>query len=86
MLFLYLCFFSLGFYLFLNINITVVHFIHQRIFPRFPETQDDLEAITNEIKKMANNARNKLKSEPYTCADLRGSFGYTTLTHKYCIL
>lgn len=29
----------------------------------FPETQDDLEAITNDIKKMANNARNKLKSE-----------------------
>lgn len=29
----------------------------------FAETQDDLEAITNEIKKMANNARNKLKSE-----------------------
>ena len=27
------------------------------------ETQDDLEAITNDIKKMANNARNKLKSE-----------------------
>ncbi|TNM99243.1 hypothetical protein fugu_013807 [Takifugu bimaculatus] len=26
------------------------------------ETQDDLEAITNEIKKMANNARNKLKT------------------------
>lgn len=27
------------------------------------ETQDDLEAITNEIKKAANNARNKLKSQ-----------------------
>uniref|UniRef100_A0A3P9ICT9 t-SNARE coiled-coil homology domain-containing protein n=1 Tax=Oryzias latipes TaxID=8090 RepID=A0A3P9ICT9_ORYLA len=27
------------------------------------KTQDDLEAITNDIKKMANNARNKLKSE-----------------------
>lgn len=26
------------------------------------ETQDDLEAITNEIKKLANNVRNKLKS------------------------
>ncbi|KAI1887844.1 hypothetical protein AGOR_G00194690 [Albula goreensis] len=26
------------------------------------KTQDDLEAVTNEIKKMANNARNKLKS------------------------
>uniref|UniRef100_H3CC50 Syntaxin-3 n=1 Tax=Tetraodon nigroviridis TaxID=99883 RepID=H3CC50_TETNG len=26
------------------------------------KTQDDLEAITNEIKKMANNARNKLKT------------------------
>ncbi|XP_018610458.2 syntaxin-3-like isoform X1 [Scleropages formosus] len=26
------------------------------------KTQDDLEAITNNIKKMANNARNKLKS------------------------
>lgn len=26
------------------------------------KTQDDLEAITNDIKKMANNARNKLKS------------------------
>ncbi|XP_062851415.1 syntaxin-3 [Trichomycterus rosablanca] len=26
------------------------------------KTQDDLEAITNEIKKLANNARNKLKS------------------------
>lgn len=35
------------------------------------ETQDDLEAITNEIKKAANNARNKLKSlefsYPYCC-------------------
>lgn len=37
----------------------------------FAETQDDLEAITNEIKKMANNARNKLKSE----SDTRGSSG-----------
>uniref|UniRef100_A0A8C5HIG3 Syntaxin-3 n=1 Tax=Gouania willdenowi TaxID=441366 RepID=A0A8C5HIG3_GOUWI len=27
------------------------------------KTQDELEAITNDIKKMANNARNKLKSE-----------------------
>uniref|UniRef100_A0A6Q2YNJ5 t-SNARE coiled-coil homology domain-containing protein n=1 Tax=Esox lucius TaxID=8010 RepID=A0A6Q2YNJ5_ESOLU len=27
-----------------------------------PETQDDLEAVTNDIKKMANNARNKLKT------------------------
>uniref|UniRef100_A0A3B3T1J6 Syntaxin 3a n=1 Tax=Paramormyrops kingsleyae TaxID=1676925 RepID=A0A3B3T1J6_9TELE len=26
------------------------------------KTQDDLEAVTNDIKKMANNARNKLKS------------------------
>ncbi|XP_046705353.1 syntaxin-3a isoform X4 [Silurus meridionalis] len=26
------------------------------------KTQDDLEALTNDIKKMANNARNKLKS------------------------
>ncbi|TNN81963.1 Syntaxin-3 [Liparis tanakae] len=26
------------------------------------KTQDDLEAITNDIKKMANNARNKLKT------------------------
>ncbi|KAJ8247675.1 hypothetical protein GJAV_G00248970 [Gymnothorax javanicus] len=26
------------------------------------KTQDDLEAVTNEIKKLANNARNKLKS------------------------
>ncbi|XP_051505561.1 syntaxin 3b isoform X4 [Myxocyprinus asiaticus] len=26
------------------------------------KTQDDLEALTNEIKKMANNARNKLKT------------------------
>ncbi|CAB1428507.1 unnamed protein product, partial [Pleuronectes platessa] len=25
------------------------------------KTQDELEAITNDIKKMANNARNKLK-------------------------
>ena len=27
------------------------------------ETQDDVEALTNEIKKSANNARNKLKSQ-----------------------
>lgn len=27
------------------------------------ETQEDLEAITNDIKKLANSARNKLKSE-----------------------
>lgn len=27
------------------------------------ETQEDLEAITNDIKKLANGARNKLKSE-----------------------
>ncbi|KTG39134.1 hypothetical protein cypCar_00017028 [Cyprinus carpio] len=27
------------------------------------KTQDDLEALTNDIKKMANNARNKLKSK-----------------------
>lgn len=27
------------------------------------ETQDDVEAVTNEIKKSANNARNKLKSQ-----------------------
>lgn len=26
------------------------------------ETQDDLEVITNEVKKLANNVRNKLKS------------------------
>lgn len=31
------------------------------------ETQDELEAMTNDIKKMANNARNKLKSECITC-------------------
>lgn len=47
----------------------------QHIFPPFTETQDDLEAITTEIKKMANNARNKLKSESCTSANLRGSCG-----------
>uniref|UniRef100_A0A673Z5X0 Syntaxin-3 n=1 Tax=Salmo trutta TaxID=8032 RepID=A0A673Z5X0_SALTR len=30
------------------------------------KTQDDLEAVTNDIKKMANNARNKLKSKTLT--------------------
>uniref|UniRef100_A0A672IBQ1 t-SNARE coiled-coil homology domain-containing protein n=1 Tax=Salarias fasciatus TaxID=181472 RepID=A0A672IBQ1_SALFA len=30
------------------------------------KTQDDLEALTNEIKKSANNARNKLKSESHS--------------------
>uniref|UniRef100_A0A8D0CS58 Syntaxin 3a n=1 Tax=Sander lucioperca TaxID=283035 RepID=A0A8D0CS58_SANLU len=44
------------------------------------ETQDDVEALTNEIKKSANNARNKLKSierqlesntDERTSADLR---------------
>ena len=29
----------------------------------YTETQDDIEARTNEIKKLANNARNKLKSQ-----------------------
>lgn len=32
------------------------------IISLFSETQDDVETITNEIKKAANNARNKLKS------------------------
>lgn len=34
------------------------------MLPNFiSETQDELEALTNDIKKMANNARNKLKSK-----------------------
>lgn len=41
----------------------------------FSETQDDLEAITNDIKKMANNARNKLKSE--------SASQYRTQTHSH---
>lgn len=32
----------------------------------FPDTQEELEKITNDIKKMANNARNKLKSKSDT--------------------
>lgn len=30
-----------------------------------PETQDDLEAVTNDIKKAAGTARNKLKSKSF---------------------
>ena len=41
------------------------------------ETQDELEAITNDIKKMANNARNKLKSETHTHTNTH------TLTHTH---
>lgn len=38
----------------------------------FPEVHDDVEATTNEIKKAANNARNKLKSETSsTVSELR---------------
>jgi hypothetical protein len=29
----------------------------------YPETKDDLEQLTTEIKKRANNVRNKLKSK-----------------------
>ena len=29
----------------------------------YPETKDDLEQLTTEIKKKANNVRNKLKSK-----------------------
>lgn len=38
--------------------------IHQNfVICAFPEVHDDVETTTNEIKKAANNARNKLKSE-----------------------
>lgn len=32
----------------------------------YPETKDDLEQLTTEIKKRANNVRNKLKSKKGT--------------------
>lgn len=38
------------------------HFLFSNVC-LFLETQDDVEAFTNEIKKSANNARNKLKSQ-----------------------
>lgn len=38
-------------------------YLSNLLYACFLETQDDLEAITNDIKKMANNARNKLKSK-----------------------
>uniref|UniRef100_A0A3B4UPS0 Syntaxin-3 n=1 Tax=Seriola dumerili TaxID=41447 RepID=A0A3B4UPS0_SERDU len=51
------------------------------------KTQDDLEAITNEIKKMANNARNKLKSESEqerVSADMRiRKSQYAVLSRKF---
>lgn len=40
------------------------HKIHLNfVICAFAEVHDDVEATTNEIKKAANNARNKLKSE-----------------------
>lgn len=42
------------------------------------EIQDDLEAITNEIKKAANNARNKLKSREF-------SYLYCCIIMGYCV-
>uniref|UniRef100_A0A8C9WBW7 Syntaxin 3a n=1 Tax=Scleropages formosus TaxID=113540 RepID=A0A8C9WBW7_SCLFO len=56
------------------------------------ETQEDLEALTNDIKKMANNARNKLKSierslespEERVSADLRiRKSQHTVLSRKF---
>lgn len=53
--------FTISFWLFLVFSLNL----------SLSETQDDLEAITNEIKKAANNGRNKLKSQdpvyPYCC-------------------
>lgn len=51
----------------------------------FAETQDDLEAITNDIKKMANNARNKLKSESDTRAQprIKWRFGAFSAESEY---
>lgn len=42
-------------------------FSNPRPLPSWLETQNQLEAMTNDIKKMANNARNKLKSECAYC-------------------
>uniref|UniRef100_A0A8C9VVL9 Syntaxin 3a n=1 Tax=Scleropages formosus TaxID=113540 RepID=A0A8C9VVL9_SCLFO len=56
------------------------------------KTQEDLEALTNDIKKMANNARNKLKSierslespEERVSADLRiRKSQHTVLSRKF---
>lgn len=59
----------------------------RHIFPFLSETQDELEAITNEIKKMANNARNKLKSESDTRAQPRIKWHpgiFNTESEEYC--
>uniref|UniRef100_A0A3Q2DEW4 Syntaxin 3b n=1 Tax=Cyprinodon variegatus TaxID=28743 RepID=A0A3Q2DEW4_CYPVA len=45
------------------------------------KTQDDLEAITNDIKKMANNARNKLKSK--TSLKIKHIFSHAVLSRKF---
>lgn len=37
----------------------------------YSEVHDDVEATTNEIKKAANNARNKLKSQTASAFTLR---------------
>lgn len=53
------------------------------VFSLLSETQDDLEAITNDIKKMANNARNKLKSECSYLYDMLGRFGLIIILKKH---
>lgn len=79
---LYLCCFTLCFYLLWGGGATA---IHRAFFCFFAETQDDLEAITNEIKKMANNARNKLKSESDTRAQprIKWRFGAFSTESEY---
>uniref|UniRef100_A0A8C3A986 t-SNARE coiled-coil homology domain-containing protein n=1 Tax=Cyclopterus lumpus TaxID=8103 RepID=A0A8C3A986_CYCLU len=44
--------------------------------------QDDVEALTNEIKKSANNARNKLKSQYLFFTELRSCFSQHAILAK----
>uniref|UniRef100_A0A3B1IVK0 Syntaxin 3 n=1 Tax=Astyanax mexicanus TaxID=7994 RepID=A0A3B1IVK0_ASTMX len=47
------------------------------------KTQDELESLTNDIKKMANNARNKLKSKCIRIIFYVFSFQHAVLSRKF---
>lgn len=50
------------------------------------ETQDELEAITNDIKKMANNARNKLKSKSGDKSPTLSSVTVNQTSTAFCVM
>lgn len=62
----------------LSLSLSLSLFLPLSVSLSLSETQDDLEAITNEIKKAANNARNKLKSREF-------SYLYCCIIMGYCV-